>query len=1024
MEVFVKGAPSRVTETQFSDFVRPILADLNIYDWQCEKRKQKAFAYIRFLNARDGLRFLARYGQADNATNSRRLPTDKSNIMFFGQPLLCFHSNKDVDPLALKSLQMESKARLQSQDLASQIGTEPRFKTGNGSLRIVALSCGMWTYRDSRPIFVSYFTCRSQGIMTFGIKTATVALESGERIDFWYSTVREINLEGLPQAAITMTMVQTPHFLRPTNREGESHYEDQIQPRWTRMPCLNSQHASISGTCLVYRVHLENYSVNQQNQAMGKAHGLLSPVMIQHRVTMTLPTESYKVEMDTFLRELDSISPAQTPAVLPFSVKFQLQRLVQNAKIPVRTVRKLLPEVNKILSRSGPRISAYAIRRLWDQLRYPCLQTDAVELDHGAIVTKLVQNEEQLRNGHIYKYEEPDLKTRAYIHRVVFTPTGMHLYGPDPENNNRVLRRYRRYHEYFARVVFCDEDGEPIRFSSQWSNDVLYHQRFKTILNEGFSVAGRRYDFLGFSHSSLRTQSCWFMAPFIHEGSLLFDRKLIEGLGDFSKIRCPAKCAARIGQAFSVTPVAVTVKKKVAQVIPDVERNGRVFSDGVGTISQALLEKLCAALPPERSGKSRAFQIRYSGKCQPYSCTRPLASMPITYLIRIADHGLTPQILGAKGMVALDSRLSGERMFLRDSMIKFPGLGSLDIEICEAAHRPLPYFLNQQTIKILEDMGVSEDFFFYHQKKEVNRLRLTTSNSARASKFLKSHAIGDGIHLSWFIKKLSDMNLSFRQDTFLRNVVDMAVLIDLRALKYKARIPVKEGYTLHGLMDETGLLEEGQIFCIVEEEGSAKVIARKNLVISRSPALHPGDVRTVTGVRVPANSPLMQLRNCICFSSKGQRDLPSQLSGGDLDGDLYQVLYDPQALPQHVFIPADYPRPEPIDLGRAVQRHDMTDFFVTFVSLLPSSSFRNLLVPQETQEHCSSKLPLSDSISRTMLTRREQKMATDQLGRIANQHKILADQKPSGTLDPACIRLAELHSTAVGMSSCYGKSSL
>ena len=40
-------------------------------------------------------------------------------------------------------------------------------------------------------------------------------------------------------------------------------------------------------------------------------------------------------------------------------------------------------------------------------------------------------------------------------------------------------------------------------------------------------------------------------------------------------------------------------------------------------------------------------------------------------------------------------------------------------------------------------------------------------------------------------------------------------------------------------------------------------------------------------------------------------------------------------------------------------------------------------------------------------------METDQLGRIATLHQILADQREMGTLDPDCITLAELHSTAV-----------
>jgi hypothetical protein len=306
-------------------------------------------------------------------------------------------------------------------------------------------------------------------------------------------------------------------------------------------------------------------------------------------------------------------------------------------------------------------------------------------------------------------------------------------------------------------------------------------------------------------------------------------------------------------------------------------------------------------------------------------------------------------------------------------MDKFPAPNSLDIEICDAAYRPLPYFLYQQTIKILEDMGVDDSFFFFHQNLELERLQSTTSSPERASQFLKAHSIGDSIHLPWFIKQLSKMDISFLHDAFLCNVIEMTVMTELRALKYKARIPVKDGYTLHGIMDETGLLEEGQIFCIVEEDGLPKIITGENLVISRSPALHPGDVQCVAGVTAPASSPLMALRNCVCFSSKGSRDLPSQLSGGDLDGDLYQILFDPKARPKHVFEPADYPRPEPIDLGRPIRREDMTDFFITF-------------------------------------------MDTDQLGRIANQHKILADQSDAGVLDPDCIKLAELHSSAVDYS--------
>ncbi len=626
MEVFVRGLPLRATENEFSKFIRSSLEELDIHDWHCQKRKQKTFAFLTFLKLRDGERFLARHGQAQLVFSALSLSTDRSSLSYFGAPLLCSRSNKPPNPLALKSLEMESKARLNMKPSNPRNEPERQLKSPGGSLKVVAISCGQWGYRNSRPVFLPYCDWNLRGTIKFSTRMAIVSLETPARIDFDFSTIEELNLEGLPQAAITMTLNQAPRFLRPTL--AASH----MQPNWTRIPWLNDQHEMISGTCLVYRIHLESTGIDQLKKAMGRAHCILLPIS-QH-VEVVAPTQSYKAEMTHFLQSLEAQSSTRYPASLPFTVKFQLQKLVQNAYMSPSNVCELLPEIDEILTRAGPRICASAIRRLCSQLPFRYLQTDANEADIPAVIAHLRSNEERLTGGDIYGYAAPSLQDRAFIHRIAFSPSGMQLIGPDAESHNRVLRKFRHNHDFFARVVFYDENGEPIHFSAQWSNDVLYHERFKKILNEGFSVAGRRYNFFAFSHSSLRAQSCWFMAPFVHEGSLLFDRKLIQGLGDFSEIRCPAKCAARIGQAFSETPIAISVEAGVAQVIPDIERNGRVFSDGVGTISRPLLEKLWAALPLERRGKARAFQIRYSGKWFTHCGwnSHPLASSLSSYI--------------------------------------------------------------------------------------------------------------------------------------------------------------------------------------------------------------------------------------------------------------------------------------------------------------------------------------------------------------------------------------------------------
>jgi hypothetical protein len=324
-------------------------------------------------------------------------------------------------------------------------------------------------------------------------------------------------------------------------------------------------------------------------------------------------------------------------------------------------------------------------------------------------------------------------------------------------------------------------------------------------------------------------------------------------------------------------------------------------------------------------------------------------------------------------MISLDPRLEGDALVLRPSMIKFEGSTSTDIEICEAAYKPLPMYLNRQFIKILEDMGVDDQFFLDLQAREVERLRMITDSPVNASSFLRRQTIGTPIHFPWLINKLAMMNLDYRKDGFLRDVLEMTILVELRLLKHKTRIPVEQGWHLHGLMDETGFLDEGQVYCSVTVDGVSRAILGENLIITRAPALHPGDVQLAEGVMPPAGSPLLKLSNCVCFSQKGTRDLPSKLSGGDLDGDRYYIMWDKNCRPQKYFTPADYPRQNPEELDRPVERPDMTDFFLKF-------------------------------------------METDQLGRIAVLHRILADQEVLGTLDPKCIILAEMHSTAVDFS--------
>jgi RNA dependent RNA polymerase len=198
------------------------------------------------------------------------------------------------------------------------------------------------------------------------------------------------------------------------------------------------------------------------------------------------------------------------------------------------------------------------------------------------------------------------------VHRLRVTPMGLYLEGPEAEVSNRVLRTHKKNDVAFLRTQFSEEDGVRLE-GTLFANLSGIYDRFRGVLRSGIKLFGLRYTFLGFSSSSLRVHTCWMLRPFFDGGDIFGPERVIKGIGDFTTFKSPAKCAARIGQAFTETTGVVSVSAIAA--LPDVERNGRIFSDGCGTISRALCEEISLQhdrlkIPPV------VFQIRFRGECR------------------------------------------------------------------------------------------------------------------------------------------------------------------------------------------------------------------------------------------------------------------------------------------------------------------------------------------------------------------------------------------------------------------------
>ena len=80
-----------------------------------------------------------------------------------------------------------------------------------------------------------------------------------------------------------------------------------------------------------------------------------------------------------------------------------------------------------------------------------------------------------------------------------------------------------------------------------------------------------------------------------------------------------------------------------------------------------------------------------------------------------------------------------------------------------------------------------------------------------------------------------------------------------------------------------------------ERERSRHVVSGEGLV-TKNPCVHIGDVRKVSFLSEDKDperfKKLKHLYNVVVFSTKGDRPMPNKMATGDLDGDVYMVIWD------------------------------------------------------------------------------------------------------------------------------------
>ena len=146
-------------------------------------------------------------------------------------------------------------------------------------------------------------------------------------------------------------------------------------------------------------------------------------------------------------------------------------------------------------------------------------------------------------------------------------------------------------------------------------------------------------------------------------------------------------------------------------------------------------------------------------------------------------------------------------------------------------------------------------------------------------------------------------------------------------LKTKLNIKVGRSAYIYMVIDFWDVLEEGEVHLgfsskfraeSEQEDASYTLLADCDVLVARSPAHFVSDVQKVRAVFKPE---LHALKDVIVFSAKGNVPLADKLSGGDYDGDLAWVCWDPDIVDS--FVNAEVP-PEP-DLSAYMDK-DKTTF--------------------------------------------------------------------------------------------------
>ncbi|QRV85064.1 RNA-dependent RNA polymerase [Ceratobasidium sp. AG-Ba] len=254
---------------------------------------------------------------------------------------------------------------------------------------------------------------------------------------------------------------------------------------------------------------------------------------------------------------------------------------------------------------------------------------------------------------------------------------------------------------------------------------------------------------------------------------------------------------------------------------------------------------------------------------------------------------------GYKGVLMIHPELDHEakhHVHFRDSMRKLKTTSNNTFSAVDYS-RPYQFArLNNDIVVLLSALGITTETLVAKQQAYFEWIEAARTDTFAAINFLDAlgrHSSAERVLLDGID------NESVQTEIKAAQAAEVTAFRKPDTEKERCRIFLLKSRFLFGVCDPYGILEEGEVHVRILE-----------------PRMGP---TTLSGIDLMV----------IVFSGKGKRAAPSMSSGGDLDGDRFTVVWDPEIVPKTLAQSYNYP-PARSSVNMKITRKDLATHFANY----------------------------------------------------------------------------------------------